>query len=111
LFVGAQLSIMAKGMGHGGALSSSERALAQCLTVADDAPGDDAPSRLRGHAGMGRGNAGTPPAWLRERCARLERRAAASASQQHPPGQAWGWKEPNSHVVLDRLVPRFPRMK
>lgn len=23
----------------------------------------------------------------------------------------WGWKEPNSHIVIDRLIPRFPNMK
>ena len=26
-------------------------------------------------------------------------------------GSPWGWKEPNSHVVLDRLITRFPHMK
>lgn len=95
---------MAKGMGRGGALSSTERALAQSLTVAD-AAGDDA-QRLQG-----RGNAGTPAAWLRERCQRLERHAAPAKALPGSPHALWGWKEPNSHIVLDRLMQRFPHMK
>ncbi|MCF7982825.1 MAG: sulfotransferase [Thiohalocapsa sp.] len=26
-------------------------------------------------------------------------------------GRAWGWKEPNTHIVIDRLLPALPAMK
>ena len=97
---------MAKGMGRGGALSNAERRLAHSLV--DDTDGGSSSEESL----TGRGAAGQPSAWLRERCERLDRRAATQSAHAAPlPGQPWGWKEPNSHVVLDRLSLRFPRMK
>ena len=46
-------------------------------------------------------------AWLSERVESL-RRAAALQSQRHG---RWGWKEPNTHIYLDRLQRAFPTMK
>ena len=33
------------------------------------------------------------------------------AAARPPHGGAWGWKEPNTHVVIERLVPRLPRLR
>src|SRR5262249_24496407 len=46
-------------------------------------------------------------AWLRQRVASL---LAATVSGR-PRGERWGWKEPNTHVFLDRLQTAFPEMK
>ena len=46
-------------------------------------------------------------AWLEER---VETLLAADAARSGAPG-AWGWKEPNTHVFLDRLPAVFPGMK
>jgi hypothetical protein len=86
---------MAKGMGCGGALTQAERDLAQSLTSAEEE--ED------------RGNAGAPTPWLRERCRRLEQKAAATSGSTG--ALLWGWKEPNSHILLDRFMTRFPNMK
>jgi hypothetical protein len=45
-------------------------------------------------------------AWLRARADSLVRAAA----QPSPPSR-WGWKEPNTHVFLDRLAIAFPGMR
>jgi hypothetical protein len=47
-----------------------------------------------------------PQDWRRARAENLLR-----TTKPLPEGSAWGWKEPNSHVILDRLIGRFPRMK
>jgi Sulfotransferase family len=47
-----------------------------------------------------------PVPWLRERVRRLE--AAASLCRQP---ERWGWKEPNTHVVLDRLRAALPSLR
>ncbi|MBK1649530.1 sulfotransferase family protein [Rhabdochromatium marinum] len=30
---------------------------------------------------------------------------------RHKPDNPWGWKEPNTHITLDRLITRFPKLK
>ena len=47
-----------------------------------------------------------PREWLQARANSL-----LSYRKPLPGGSAWGWKEPNSHVVLDRLITCFPQMK
>ncbi len=47
-----------------------------------------------------------PAAWLAERADALL--AGLDAARL---GSAWGWKEPNTHVFLDRLQARFPTLK
>ena len=44
--------------------------------------------------------------WLRQRAQTL-----LSKRQAIGPGTKWGWKEPNSHIVLNRLKDRFGNMK
>jgi hypothetical protein len=57
---------------------------------------------------------GHPATWLRERVQRLR---SASLSTYDATldstwgGKRWALKEPNAHVVLDRLAERFPNMK
>ena len=47
-----------------------------------------------------------PTEWLRER------KAAILASGALPSfSRPWGWKEPNTHIVIDRLFSQMPRMK
>lgn len=46
------------------------------------------------------------PAWLEERARRLDVAAAASRRSG-----AWGWKEPNTQIVLDRLLPHLPGLR
>ena len=46
-------------------------------------------------------------AWLRERASALHRSAARTATLDGP----WGWKEPNTHVVLPQLVACFPTLR
>ncbi|MGH8501282.1 MAG: sulfotransferase family protein [Gammaproteobacteria bacterium] len=45
-------------------------------------------------------------AWLRQRVGSL-----LSAAREERPPLAWGWKEPNTHVFLDRLESAFPGMR
>lgn len=45
------------------------------------------------------------PAWLSDRASSLLDPGPGAA------GRAWGWKEPNTHVVLDRLSVALPRMR
>lgn len=45
--------------------------------------------------------------WLQARLASLLEALAAPA----PAAGRWGWKEPNTHVVLDRLLPHFPGLR
>jgi hypothetical protein len=47
-----------------------------------------------------------PAEWLKERAESL-----LSAQVVMPPDTMWGWKAPNSHIVLDRLIKRFNNMK
>lgn len=44
--------------------------------------------------------------WLRRASHRLNKRKVDIDQ-----GATWGWKEPNSHIFLDRLVTQFPGMK
>ncbi|MDM7953937.1 MAG: sulfotransferase [Cyanobium sp. CZS 25K] len=44
--------------------------------------------------------------WLKQRGATL-----LSEKAKIKPGARWGWKEPNSHIVLDRLADRLGGMK
>jgi hypothetical protein len=48
-----------------------------------------------------------PAEWLRERAGSLL--AACSGTTAAP--RAWGWKEPNTHVVLDRLGRSLPGLR
>jgi sulfotransferase family protein len=48
-----------------------------------------------------------PVLWLRERVRRLE----AAAADPRPQPERWGWKEPNTHVVLDRLRAALPSLR
>ncbi|HEX5716199.1 MAG TPA: sulfotransferase [Thermoanaerobaculia bacterium] len=45
--------------------------------------------------------------WLRHRALSLE----SWSARGKPTSGAWGWKEPNTHVVLERLEPLLPGMK
>jgi hypothetical protein len=45
--------------------------------------------------------------WLRERARRLD----AAAADARPRPERWGWKEPNTHVVLDRLCAALPSLR
>jgi hypothetical protein len=47
-----------------------------------------------------------PSKWLKERA-----RSLLSRKTKLDPKARWGWKEPNSHIVLDRLLARFENMK
>lgn len=47
-----------------------------------------------------------PAAWLRERTASL-----LAATGQPPVDGPWGWKEPNTHVVIERLWRRLPDLR
>lgn len=47
--------------------------------------------------------------WLQQRAAALLRGAGQAGEGEGKP--LWGWKEPNSHVVLHRLLRRFPGLK
>lgn len=48
--------------------------------------------------------------WQELRAAGL-RQALSDAAPLPGASGPWGWKEPNTHVVLDRLLPCFPGMK
>jgi hypothetical protein len=47
-----------------------------------------------------------PAPWLSERAATL-----LAQRQALEPNTRWGWKEPNSHIILDRLKAHFENMK
>lgn len=47
-----------------------------------------------------------PTHWLRTRANTL-----LFGNQEIQQTEKWGWKEPNSHIVLDRLIGNFPNMK
>jgi hypothetical protein len=67
-------------------------------------PFDDGEQRLiDALAADGRGHADVD--WLRARAQSLK-----DAPMDAPSGR-WGWKEPNTHIVLDRLLPRMPKLK
>jgi hypothetical protein len=44
--------------------------------------------------------------WLMQRA-----HSILSNSSKLPPSSRWGWKEPNTHIILDRIIPYFPNMK
>lgn len=48
-----------------------------------------------------------PATWLNERVDSLIASTRASNQRVGP----WGWKEPNTHIVLDRLDPAFPGLR
>ena len=48
-------------------------------------------------------------AWLRARAESLIASASDESSRRR--SEHWGWKEPNTHIFLDRLAAAFPRMK
>ncbi len=47
-----------------------------------------------------------PATWLKERAKSL-----LSEKQIIKPNVRWGWKEPNTHIVIDRLKKNIPNMK
>lgn len=47
-----------------------------------------------------------PASWLRERCESLLAAARQPAHDRH-----WGWKEPNTHVVIERMWRRMPTLR
>jgi hypothetical protein len=78
---------------RGGIATDADRALLQALAVVDRGGAD----RVQHGA-----------AWLGERAARL----LASASAAPSPGpDRWGWKEPNTHIVLPRLRDALPGLR
>ena len=46
--------------------------------------------------------------WLRQRVDTWQHKAAGADPAQHRP---WGWKEPNTHILIDRLLPMQPALK
>ncbi|MFG0317209.1 MAG: sulfotransferase [Planctomycetota bacterium JB042] len=56
---------------------------------------------LRGHDARGRGRGIWP----------FVRKRRLLAGRPPSAARAWGWKEPNSHVLLDHLIDRFPRLR
>ena len=81
------VAVFRQAMNGSGALSTFQHDLARSLAAADQ-PSHDAE-------------------WLRRRVDSLE---AWTAREWRAP-RPWGWKEPNTHVVLDRLEPFLPGMK
>lgn len=81
------VGIFRKAMSRCGPLSAAELDLVRRLADADR-PAHDAE-------------------WLRHRALSLER---WTAQGEHPCGM-WGWKEPNTHVILENLAPLLPGMK
>lgn len=49
-----------------------------------------------------------PSDWLRERLTRLETALAAPAAARP---RLWAWKEPNTHLVVERLLAREPSLR
>lgn len=79
-----RVAILTKGMTAGGPYTASQRATIRRLAAADRAQHQES--------------------WLQQR--------ANSLLAAEPPAQTtWGWKEPNSHVVLDRLQEALPGMR
>ena len=51
----------------------------------------------------------TNPDWLRQRAAKLlNGHNDRNTADSH---RTWGWKEPNTHIMLDKLTPIFPDLK
>jgi len=48
-----------------------------------------------------------PDGWLQERAHAL----IESSHEALPAGNRWGWKEPNSHILLPALIRNFPQMR
>ena len=55
------------------------------------------------------GRPGHPAAWLAKRVSSLAQ--AVPATEPLGPNGRWGWKEPNTHIVLPALVARIPGLK
>lgn len=51
---------------------------------------------------------GHPVDWLQ---ARADALIAPSAQLSLPPTQRWGWKEPNTHILLPALIRNYPQMR
>ncbi len=49
-----------------------------------------------------------PPGWYKARAAAL---VAAGENRSGSPRRCWGWKEPNTHVVIDRLPRYLPGLR
>ena len=81
------VEIFVKGMSGGAGFTEEEIALVKSLTLED---------RLEQHS----------RSWLRARAKSL-----LSKKRQERPLIGWGWKEPNSHIVMDRLSQCFSRIK
>ncbi len=81
------VAIFRDAMTSPGPLSAAQLGLVKRLAEAD---------RLAHHA-----------EWLRHRALSL----ASWSAGEKPTSGAWGWKEPNTHVVLERLEPLLPGMK
>ena len=47
-----------------------------------------------------------PATWLQQRCATLLAALGQPARRDH-----WGWKEPNTHIVIERLWQRLPTLR
>jgi hypothetical protein len=78
------------------------------MTGRDDARGSgwgDVPAYLETLVRDGRSQ--LAPAWLAERADTL----LAALRSRRAPGGPWAWKEPNSHLVLDRLARRVPGLR
>jgi hypothetical protein len=68
--------------------------------------GGDDRALLRAISAADRGGVHTA-AWLQARAGRLVARAPGASV----PPERWGWKEPNTHIVLPRLLEALPRMR
>lgn len=44
--------------------------------------------------------------WMQERALLM-----LSTQKRYQPGRRWGWKEPNTHISMERLYPLLPNMK
>jgi hypothetical protein len=68
--------------------------------------GDDDRALLRAIGATDRGGVHTA-AWLQERAEKLMAGTPAAATAP----ERWGWKEPNTHIMLPRLLEALPRMR
>lgn len=81
--------------------------LVDCFVAAMTGADIDRSAQIdRLHALAGHDRLQHDAAWLR---LRADSMIAALLAPRVP--QAWGWKEPNTHVVIDRLRARMPRLR